>query len=230
MEEQIYNLGQKVYLVLNGVYNDVAGAERTAFIDETIDWTNQYLDELALEADWSWIRENDSVLGTITNDDDTIPLDPTTLRMVYDWKRAITMTKTDGQKTTWSLVKPNLLYNPAEGGVQQNRVAVVGRTLRFSRPFANSELGAVLTGDVIKRFPEVSRTNITAIEQVEPLQLLVLGIAKNQVLPDVVNNVLTSNYDVKYQRVLKRAIDLDGASTEQGELDSEDFSFIGGVY
>lgn len=229
-ESEIYNLGQKVYLVLNGVYNDVTGDERTGFIDETIDWANQYLDELALEADWSWLRQNDVTLGTVGAADDTFPLAPTVLRPVYDWQRAVTMTKPNGQKTVWSLVKPNLLYNPAEGGIQQNRVAVVSRTLRFSRPFTSDEIGSTLQGDVINRFSTVSRSDVTALSQVQPSQLIVLGMAKNQVLPDVVNNTLTSNYDVKYQRLLKKAIDLDGASTALDELEVEDLSFIRGVY
>lgn len=140
------------------------------------------------------------------------------------------MTKTNGQKVVWSLVKPNLLYNPAEGGVQQNRVAVVGRVLKFSRPFNADEIGAVITGDVIKKFTALSRTNVEALSKVQPFQLMVLGIAKNQVLPDVVNNTLTANYDVKYQRLLTRAINLDGASTELDALETDDLSFIGGIY
>ena len=230
MEQQIYDLGQKVYLVLNGVYNDVAGGERDTFVAETIDWANQYLDELSLEADWSWLRENNAVLGTVTATDDTFPLEPTVLRPVSDWQRAIVMTKPDGQKVNWSLVKPNLIYNPAEGGVQQNRVAVVGRTLRFSRPFTDDEVGSVFTGDVIHKFTPISLTNVTALSQVTPQQLMVLGMAKNQVLPDVVNNTLTANYDVKYQRLLRRAIELDGASTALDVLETDDLSYIGGIY
>lgn len=230
MEEQIYNLGQKVYLVLNGVYNDVSGSERSQFVDETIDWANQYLEELAMEADWSWLRENDVLLGTVATASDTFPLAPTVLRPVSDWQRAVVMTKTNGQTVTWSLVKPNLIYNPAEGGVQQNRVAVVGRTLKFSRPFTSDEIGATLRGDVIKKFTPVSRTNVDALGQVTPLQLLILGMAKNQVLPDVVNNTLTANYDVKYQRLLRKAIEMDGASTELDEMQTDDLSYIRGVY
>lgn len=232
MEEQLYNLGQKVYLVLNGVYNDVTGDERKAFVDETIDWANQYLDELALEADWSWLRENSRALGTITAGDTTLPLEADVLRLVSDWQRTIVMTKPNGQKVSWSLVSPNLLYNTNtnEPGYQPNRAAIVGRTIRFSRPFNSDELGSTVTADVIKKFTPVSLTNVDALNVIEPTQLVVLGIAKNQVLPDVVNNTLTANYDVKYQRLLRRAIDLDGASTELSELQTDDFSYIGGIY
>lgn len=230
MEEQLYNLGQKVYLALNGVYNDVAGDERDAFVDETIDWTNQYLDELALEADWSWLRENSHVLGTITADDTTLPLGADVLRLVSDWQRAIVMTKPNGQKVAWALVSPNLLYNTSEQGNQPNRAAVVGRTVRFSRPFTTDEIGSTVRADVIKKFTPVSRADVSSLDVIEPAQLVVLGIAKNQVLPDVVNNTLTANYDLKYQRLLRRAVDLDGASTEQGELQTDDLSFIGGIY
>lgn len=230
MEEQLYNLGQKVYLVLNGVYNDVTGDERTQFVNETIDWANQYLEELAMEADWSRLRANGELLGTVAIPTDTFPLAADVLRPVSDWQRSVVMTKTNGQQVTWSLVKPNLIYNPAEGGIQQNRVTVVGRTFKFSRPFTTDEIGATLHGDVIKKFPEVSLTNVDALDQVTPRQLMVLGMAKNQVLPDVVNNTLTANYDVKYQRLLRKAIDMDGASTELDELQTDDLSFVRGVY
>jgi hypothetical protein len=230
MEEQLYNLGQKVYLVLNGVYNDVAGTERTGFVDETIDWTNQYLDELAMEADWSWLRKNDELLGTIEATDTQLTLAPTVLRLVSDWQRSVVMTKPNGERTIWAFVKPNQIYNTTERGIQQDRVALVGRTLQFSRPFRADEINATVRADVITKFTPISRTNIDSLELVQPQQLIVLGVAKNQVLPDVVNNTLTANYDLKYSRLLTRAINLDGASSELDELMTDDLSFIGGIY
>lgn len=230
-EQRILELGQKVYLILNGVYNDVSGDEQNAFRDETIDWCNQYLDELEMEADWSWARTNGYSLGTVNAVDYTFTLDPDVLRLVSNWQRDIVMTRPDGQEVTWSLVSPNLIMNPEVGGaVQPNRAAVIGRKLRFSRPFTVDEIGSTLTGDAIGKLPRLSLLNVDILDLVQPYQLLVLGMAKNNVLPDVVNNTLAPNYDVKYQRMLRKAIELDGASTELEDTLRDDFSFIHGVY
>jgi hypothetical protein len=230
MEEQIYDLGQKIYLTLNGVYNDVTGDERDLFVNETIDWTNQYLEELSLEADWSYLRTQGATLGTVLTTTTVSALPATIMRPVYDWQRPVVMTKLDGQKVVWHLVKPNLLYNASEGGIQQNRVALVGRTLKFSRPFTADEVGATIAGDVISKFTPISLSSTASLDLIQPQQLIVLGVAKNQVLPDVVNNTLTANYDVKYQRLLRKAIELDGASTGLDVLETDDLSFVGGVY
>jgi hypothetical protein len=230
MEQQIYDLGQKIYLTLNGVYNDVTGDERDLFVNETIDWVNQYLDELALETDWSFLRSQGEALGTVLTSTTVSALPATISRLVYDWQRPVVMTQTDGKKVVWTLVKPNQLYNASEGGIQQNRVALVGRTLKFSREFTTEEIGATIYGDVIKKFVPVSLSDTTALDLIQPQQLVVLGVAKNQVLPDVVNNTLTANYDVKYQRLLRKAVGIDEASAGLDALETDDLSFIGGVY
>lgn len=229
MEEQIYKLGQKVYITLNGVYNDVQGNERTAFVEETIDWANQYLEELEIEADWSWLRENQVVIGVANTAAPELPLGSTISRLTYNWERPVLMHCTDGKVIPWKITSPNQIYNTAEHGIQGDRVAIVGRKMVFSRALSGTEIGSTVRADVIKRFPEVSLLNTASIQLVRPTQLLVLGIAKNQVLPDVVNNVLTANYDVKYERLLKRAILVDGATTEPDQTQREDLSFIGRV-
>lgn len=229
-EETIVELAQKIYLALNAVYNDVTGSEETAFMNETIDWVNQYLQELELEADWSWIRTNGATLGTVSTATDTFTLAAGVQHLASSQLRDIVLTKTDGTTVTWRLVSPNQISNPAQPTPQQNRCTVIGRVLHFSRDFTDDEINGVITADTIGYLPVLSTSDISVLSLVDPQQLIVLGVAKNNVLPDVVNNQLTPNYTAKYADLLKKTIMRDGASTELDDTLRDDFSFIHGVY
>ena len=56
--EQILALAQSIYLAKNNRYNDVEGAEEDEFINQTIDWANQWVEELELEADWNYVHHH----------------------------------------------------------------------------------------------------------------------------------------------------------------------------
>jgi hypothetical protein len=54
-EEEITALAQSIYLTMYNRYNDVTGTELTAFLTKTIDWVNQFTQELEVEADWNYL-------------------------------------------------------------------------------------------------------------------------------------------------------------------------------
>lgn len=228
-DKQILALAQTIYLTQNGVYNDVTGTDQTNFINMTIDWVNQFLDELSLEADWSWVRTNDDTLGVVSSANQSFDLNDNVQRLATNWQRDVKLTQTNGQVVTFRIVNPNQLSNPSLQS-NPNRCAVIGRTVKFSRPFADIEIGGTLTADTIGYFPALSHNDISVLSLVDPKQLIVLGTAKNMVLPDVVNNTLTPAYNQKYNDILKQAIANDGQSSELDDTYADDLSYIRGVF
>lgn len=225
----ILAVAQKIYLALNGVYNDVTGTEETEFIDMSIDWINQFLQELEMEADWSYLRTNDQTIGTVSSANQTFALPAGVQRLAVSFQRDIKLTRTDGTIITWRIVSPSQLYNP-NNAENPNRVTYVGKQLKFSRPFQTNEIGGVVTADTIKAMPTLTHDDISVLSLVDPQQLLVLGAAKNVVLPDVVNNTLTPTYTTKYNDLLRLAIMKDGQTAALDDIDSDDLSYIRGVF
>lgn len=229
-ETAILKIAQQIYLTQNGVYNDVDGDEEQDFIDMSIDWINTFFPELEVEADWTWLRENDRLLATPTSVAPVIYLAPDVQRLAYSQMRDVTIrdAATGDIISTWALVSPNQVFNP-ESSDNPNRIAVTSRRLVFSRALAPGELNQHLYADTIGYIPQLTRLDITSLGLVRPQQLIVLGVAKNQVLPDVVNGTLTPNYTQKYADLLKKAKDLDGQTTQNVVVD-RDLSYIRGVF
>ena len=227
-EEIILKLSQQIYLTQNGVYNDVEDEELEAFLDMTIDWVNTFYPELEVEADWSWLRTNDNFIYEIDSSAPNIFLNPTIQRLASSQLRDLTIRNSDGGMiSAWSLVSPNQVYNP-QATDNPNRVTVVGRKLVFSRAFYPEEIGCVLYADTIGYIPQLTRTNIESLDLVRPQQLIVLGVSKNQILPDVVNGALSPNYSQKYAALLKRAKETDGQTSHNSVIDTS-FDYIRGV-
>lgn len=229
-EQAILKLAQQIYLTQNGVYNDVDGDEEQDFIDMSIDWINTFYPELEVEADWTWLRENDRLLATPTSVAPVIYLDPDIQRLAYSQMRDVTIRDavTGDIISTWALVGPNQVYNPGISD-NPNRIAVTSRRLMFSRALTPEEVNNNIYADVIGYIQHLTRTDISSLDIVRPQQLIVLGVAKNQVLPDVVNGTLTPNYTQKYADLLKKAKDLDGQTTQHVVID-RDLSHIRGVF
>lgn len=225
----ILAVAQKIYLVLNGVYNDVTGTEQTAFIEMSIDWINQWLQEVEMEADWNYLRTNDATIGTVTSANQTFSLPTGVQRLAADSQRDVKLTQSNGQVVTWRVVNANQLANPNKSS-NPNRVAVVSGKITFSRSFATSEIGGVITADTIKAMPTLTHDDISVLSLIDPQQLMVLGAAKNTVLPDVVNNPLAPAYTTKYNDLLKMAMQKDGQSADLDDIYAEDLSYIRGVY
>lgn len=223
-------LAQSIYLVMYNRYNDVDGDELTEFVDKTIDWVNQFTQELELEADWNYLRTNANLIGTIS--DVTVQsyeLPDEVRTAVYSPYRDVTISFDGSTISTFTLVSPNLISDPTNPETQ-DRATVINRTLVLSRPLTATELGGELRCDTIDFMPQLSLEDADLLTLVQPKQLIVLGVAKNSTLPDIVQGGISPSIAQKYGDLLKRAVMQNNESATAGEAPREDLSFIRGVY
>jgi hypothetical protein len=229
-QELITKLAQSAYLAVTGNYNNVAGTALTAFLDKTIDWTNQLAEELELEADWNYLRQNDYALGTVSAAaQQTVALPDTVRKLVVSPYRDLILTYDGAIISRFKTVNPNQITDPRNPEVV-DRVTVVNRSLVFSRPFTDVEVGATMLADVINFMPELLIDDTELLDVVKPKQLLVLGLAKNMSLPDLVRGGTSPSYVQKYNKLLRQAVMENNATAEAYEADRESFSHISGVW
>jgi hypothetical protein len=228
--EQITAVAQSIYLAKNGRYNDVDGEELTSFLTETIDWVNQYLQELEYEAEWNYLRTNNNLIGTITDTSIQSYLLPAGVRtVVISPYRDVTIRFDGTIVSTFAMVNPNQIANPADPEIR-DRATVINDRLIFSRPFKESELGGEIRADTIAYMPLVTMTNVSALNLVKPRQLIVLGVAKNATLPDIVQGGISPSLTQKYNDLLQKAIAINGSTSESLDMPSENFGWIRGVW
>lgn len=205
-------------------------------IAKTIAWTNMFLDELENETDtdgrpinWSFVREDGVELGEVFEGMTDLELDDDMLRLVVDEERPLTIEFDGTPVSTWEVVGPNQVTKrpiPA----QTDRVSVVNRTIIFSRAFNDTEIGGTIVGDVINNIPRLTTTDATTIDTVVPYQLLVLGVAKNATLPDIVQGGLSPSFVQKYADLLEGVKSANQNSSSANELVKDDLSYIGGIF
>lgn len=228
-EEKILALAQSIYLARNNRYNDVEGEELNEFIKESLDWINQFIEELELEADWNYVRENNSTLGTVTSKNTSFLLPDEVRTLVVSPYRDVTVSQDGSVVSRFRLVSPNQIADPNNLG-SEDRATVVGRTLIFSRSFTDAELGGTVKADVINFIPRLSRTDISMLDLVSPRQLIVLGVAKNASLPDIVQGGISPSLAQKYSDLLQKAVLENNLTSEPDDLLTDDMSFIRGVW
>lgn len=229
-EEAILKLAQSIYLARNNRYNDVDGQEQVDFIDQSIDWINQYKEELEDEADWNFVRVMNHPLGTIPAEGEvTFTLPATINRLVASPYRDLVLKQDGSIIATFRVVNATQIVDPTDHETH-DRVTQVGRTVIFSRPFKAHEVGAEVTVDVVNYIPELSRTNIALINLIKPKTLVILGVAKNATLPDIVQGGISPNLAQKYAEELRKAKEKNDQTSEVYEAPREDFSFVSGVF
>lgn len=229
-EEAILKLAQSIYLAKNNRYNDVDGTERDEFIDQTIDWVNQYKEELETETDWNYLRVPDYTLGVIEAvGEQSFVLPNEFQRLVVSPYRDLVLKQDGSTIATFRVVNPNQIVDP-EDPETRDRVTLIGRTVVFSRPFREHEVGAEVHVDVVQYIPELSRDDISMIAMVKPKILIILGVAKNATLPDIVQGGISPSLGQKYAEELRKAKERNDATSEVYEIPREDFSQYGGVY
>lgn len=236
--DTITALAQSVYLaVKNRYYDDITGADGQVYITNIVDWNNQFLDELELTADeegnpinWNWLRQMDYALGTATAGNKTIDTPSEILNLVVEPNRYVTLEDDNGDIISqFSVVQPGDINNKRNGR-NPNRVARVGSSIYFSRPFTADEDGANITGDVTIPHTRMTLTNADCVAQVTPRQLLVLGIAKNDSLPDIVQGPLSPSFVQKYNDLVTSAIAGQSVSSGDDYVETDDLSSIRGLY
>lgn len=224
----ILDLGQQIYLAKSGKRRDLSSDETAAFIDDTIDWVNQFLPELELEADWIFARQNNTTLGSASTTA-VYPLDAAIRKLVVSPYRDLSI-QFDGQiVSTFRMVNPNQIVNPADT-YTGDRATIVGRNLVLSRIPTEQEQSGDIVGDIINYLPRLSHDDISLLSTVDPLQLIVLGVMKNQMLPDIVKGVLTPSATQKYTDLLSKCVEQNNATADGNIADRENLGFVRGVW
>lgn len=224
---------QSIYLVLqNRYYDDIDGIDGQDYISQVIDWTNMYLDELETLTDqsgspvyWNWTRKRLFNLGTAVLGANSVPMAAPEDVVVITSDRPIQIMNNGLVVSIWAFVSPNQL----DFRSYEQRVTRIGDELVFSRPFNKNESGGTISGDIVASITRLSDTSLDVLTTVKPKQLLILGVAKNSTLPDIVQGGLTPSYTQKYNDLLEAAITLNNASTESYYVQGEDYGFISGV-
>lgn len=245
-EELIRKLTYDVYLTrynreIDGIdpetWGIVTDADALAEIRKTIAWANMFVDELEREVDssgvpinWSFVRENDVELGTVTSGMTELELDTDDiLRLVIQEERPLTIVFDGSAVSTWDVVNADQITKRSTSG-RSDRVAVVGGKILFSRAFKDTEVGGTLVADVIYHIPRLASAEADMIETVKPYQLLVLGVAKNATLPDIVQGGLSPSFVQRYGDLLEAVKLGNQNSSTADELVKEDYGYIGGIY
>lgn len=234
---QLRAFAQSVYLVIkNRYFDDIDGEDGDVFLDQMIDWTNQFIDELENETDqngnlvdWNYMRQMGYELGSALEGTNTVDLDTRAVNnLLTDEDRYVQILQDGTPVSNWAVVSPdqvpNRLYRTRE-----DMVTNVGGVLTFSRPFRDTEYNGTVVGDVTLIMPRISRTNVKILSLVKPKQLLILGVAKNATLPDIVQGGLSPSYVQKFNDLLLGAITRNAASSRANEVPRDNFSSIGGV-
>ena len=229
-EDEITQLSQSIYLARNNRYNDVEGQELTDFLNQSIDWINQFLQELEMEANWNYLRTNDYTLGTVPDTATSSFLLPTTVRTIaYSPYRDLTINQDGTPVSTFRMVDPTLILDPTDRDLI-DRATIVGRNLILSRNPKEIEVGGEIKADVLTYMPKLSMDNIDVLNLVYPTSLIILGVAKNATLPDIVQGGISPSLAQKYNDLLQKAIAENGKSTDSPFAPREDFGFIRGIY
>lgn len=232
----ITDFAQSVNLVIkNRYFDDIASADGQTFIAQVVDHTNQLLDELENVTDqmgepvnWKFMRQTGFDLGSATAGETTVDLDSSVQALIAEPGRYVQIADSTGTiLSNWQVVDAPQVTNKAV--VQADKVYVAGGQLVFSREFTTTEDGGSITGDVVASVPRLSTTNVKALSLVKPKQLLILGVAKNFSLPDIVQGGLSPSYVQKYNDLLQSAIARNNASSDNDTVERDSFAYVSGV-
>lgn len=228
--DRVKAFSQSVYLVKNNRYFDnIDSTAGTNYIDQVVDWTNQFLDELEREADWNYVRDNDYDFGTVTTTAPEVELPEEIRKLVVEHERPLTIRQDGVVVSSWEVVNPNMLVNPS-AFTGRDRVAIVKRSIVFSRPLNDTELGGNVIADAIEFIPRLTTSDAGVLDIVDPAQLLVLGVAKNSTLPDIVKGGTSPSFAQKYADLLEFAKMENNATATAADIVRDNYGYIGGIY
>ena len=222
---------QSCYLLWHGITNDVTGSDLTDFLNNSIVWANQFASILELEADWKYLRVNNNTLGTIAVNTQSYTLDDSIRKPIYHPQRKLTIVQDGVVVSTWTLVSDYPPPNIATSGASfPNYVMVDNGVLTFSRMPYDYEVGGTIVADTIQWMPQLSLTDSTLLTTVIPAQVLTLGVAKDQLPPDLVRGGLAQLIETRYDKALASAIQDNGGTSLDDESMPDDLSYVGGIY
>lgn len=246
-DAQLKKFAQRVYLTIkNRYYDDVDGEDGQVYLRQVCDWTDMFLGELENTVgtdgqlvDWWFTRQNGYSLGTATENATSISLGSAIDRLITDEGRYVQILQDGTVVANFAVVHPKDITNRADR-VTEDMCAVVGNSLVFSRPFTSSEASGSIVGDVVLKLSRLSFTldnagnvtanNVKVLTTVRPQELLILGVAKNATLPDIVQGKLSPSYVQKYNDLLQGAIARSTASSKAAKAGRQGFGGVRGIY
>lgn len=228
--DNITELAQDVYFSINGAENDDTDDDQTTFQNNFIRAFNLWLDEYETETYWNQVRENDYELATIANTTTYSFELPDDYRMPVINRNQYLKIVNDG-----TVIARFKMVDPSQRTVDDDfehpdRATFVGRNIVLSRKPTAAEVGSTLVLDVVLFFPKLTRTDDSALDFLYNKQIAVLGIAKNQTLADVTKSNISPSFGQKYKSELDKAIALNNASNAADQVQTDDFSHIGGIW
>lgn len=237
---------QSIYLVIKDRYFDgITGADGQTYLQQVVDWTNMFLDELETEVDpegnpidWTWARSDGERLGTARQGKSSVDFDlDDFLNLIAEEGRYVQIVVGGAVVSNWAVVAPSQITSKTDR-ITEDMVALVGGSLVFSRAFLDYEDTGTIIGDVTAPLPRLTYTlssgnvtnpNVDLLTTVRPKTLLILGVAKNATLPDIVQGGLSPSYAQKYNDLLQNAIARSLTSSVVDTAARDDYSGVGGV-
>jgi hypothetical protein len=242
----VTSFAQAVYLQTHGITNDVTGSDLTSFLNDTVTWANMFASELELKADWKYLRTNNNALGTVAANTTTYTLATNIRKPIYHPQRQLTIQQSGVIVSTWTLVDPDQIqgegytsgyqsspspYMPGGAYPYNPQYAMVDNgVLTLSRVPYDYEVGGTLVADTMAWMPQLSLTDSTLLQIVTPPKIMVLGVAKDNLPPDLVRGGLATLIETRYNTLLADAIKDNGGSSMDDESMPDDLSFVGGNY
>jgi len=192
-------------------------------------WTNSFTSELELKADWKYLRTNNNNLGTVLANTPTYTLATTIRKPVYHPQRMLTIQQDGVVVSTWTLVDPDQIQT-LQYAYTPDFAMIDNGVLTFSRIPKDYEVGGMIVADTISWIPQLSLTDSTLLTIVTPPKILVLGVSKDSLPPDLVRGGLAELIETRYDKLLADAIKDNGGSSLDDDSMADDLSFVGGDF
>jgi hypothetical protein len=226
-----------IYLQTHGIDNDVTGTDLQAFLVDTIVWTNFFASDFELAADWKFLRTNNNALATVSATTQ-YSLAPTIRKPIYHPQRMMTIQQDGVVVSKWTIVDPDQIQADPRLSNNINSVGYTGPdycmfdngVLTLSRLPKDYELNGTIVADTIAWIPQLALNDSTLLQTVTPPKLLILGVAKDQLPPDLVRGGLASLIETRYEKLLAAAIADNGGTSMDDDSMPDDLSYVGGVY
>lgn len=227
--QQLYDFVQDVHIMRSGrKLDDIGGEDGQNYVDIAIRWANMLFDELENKADWVFLRENDVRIGTAQLGARKISLGDNVARLIVDEDRPLKIMQGDARVSRYDVVKPGDLTK--DGDALWNRCANTRSGVVFSKAFDETEQGGSIVADVLYKIPRLSRNNVEALTLVKPYKLVVIGVAKEATLPDMIQADITPSLDQRYVDLLNEAIAQNEATSQTEYATIDKFGSVRGVY
>lgn len=233
----VTTFAQAVYLQTHGIENDVTGSDLTDFLNTTIMWANFFASDLELAADWKYLRTNNNQLGTVAAKTTQYALNSSIRKPIYHPQRMLTIQQGGIIVSKWTIVDPDQIQQDPRitnttgaGYIGPDYCMFDNGVLTLSRTPKDFEVGGTLVADTIAWIPQLTMTDSTLLQTVTPPKLLILGVAKDQLPPDLVRGGLASLIETRYDKLLAQAISDNGGSSMDDDSMPDDLSDVGGVY